>query len=247
MNFNTLSSNEKLGVYGAIAVIVGMLIASTGFFGFGLGTLALLAAIAMLIVIFLPQMSQGSTMPGSKGTLMLACGIIAAAVLVIALIGVLGYIGLFLGNINGIFFLIAVVGSLAMAWAGWQELQSEGGSMRFGGAGSPASGGVARNDASTVSTAPAAPPPSSTPPHATPPSTTPAASSWSDTSQPAAGSGGSGGGGSEGAPSSGSGMGSGGSSGMGSSAPASSGTGSEPGSEGGSSGQRDDEGPPRNP
>ena len=242
MNFNTLSSNEKLGVYGAIAVIVGMLIASTGLFGFGLGTLALLAAIAMLIVIFLPQMSQGSTLPGSKGTLMLACGIIAAAVLVIALIGVLGSIGLFLGNINGIFFLIAVVGSLAMAWSGWQELQSEGGSMRFGGTGSPASGGAPRSDTSTAPAAPAAPPPSSTPP-----SSTPAASSWSDTSQPAAGSGGSGGGGSEGAPSSGSGMGGGSPSGMGSSAPASPTAGSDMGSEGGPSGRRDDEGPPRSP
>jgi len=244
MNFNSLSSNEKLGLYGALAVIVGMLISSTGFFGFGLATLALLSAVAMLIVIFLPQMSGGSSLPGSKGTLMLATGIIAAAVLVITLIQVLGFIGLYLSNISGIFFLIAVVGSLAMAWAGWQELQSEGGSMRFGGTGSPASGGAPRSDASA---APAAPPPSSTPPAAPPPSSTPAASSWSDTSQPAAGSGGSGGGGSEGAPSSGSGMGGGSPSGMGSSAPASPTAGSDMGSDGGPSGRRDDEGPPRSP
>ena len=243
MNFNSLSSNEKLGLYGALAVIVGMLISSTGFFGFGLATLALLAAVAMLIVIFLPQMSGGSSLPASKGILMLACGIIAAAVLVITLIQVLEFIGLYLSDISGIFFLIAVIGSLAMAWAGWQVLQSERGSMRVGGTGAPASGGAPRSDASA---APAAPPLSSTPPAAPPPSSTPAASSWSDTSQPAAGSGRSAGGGSEGAPSSGSGMGGGSPSGMGSSAPASPTAGSM-GSEGGPSGRRDDEGPPRSP
>lgn len=132
MNFNSLSSNEKLAVYGSLAVIVGMLIGSGGFFGFGLGILALVAAIAMLVIVFLPQLSSGTSLPGSKGTLMFAAGIIAAAVLVITLIQFLSFIGAFLGSINGIFFLIAVVGSLVMAWAGWQELQTEGGSFRFG-------------------------------------------------------------------------------------------------------------------
>jgi hypothetical protein len=132
MNFNSLSSNEKLAVYGSLAVIVGMLIGSGGFFGFGLGILALVAAIAMLVIVFLPQLSSGTSLPGSKGTLMFAAGIIAAAVLVITLIQYISFIGAFLGSINGIFFLIAVVGSLVMAWAGWQELQTEGGSFRFG-------------------------------------------------------------------------------------------------------------------
>lgn len=132
MNFNSLTSNEKLAVYGSIAVILGILIASGGFFGFGLGFLALIAAIAMLVIVFLPQMSSGTSLPGSKGTLMFAAGIIAAAVLVITLIQFLGFIAAFLGSVNGIFFLIAVVGSLVMAWAGWSELQTEGGSFRFG-------------------------------------------------------------------------------------------------------------------
>ena len=135
MNFNSLSSNEKLAAYGSIAVILGILIASGGFFGFGLGFLALIAAIAMLVIIFLPQMSAGTSLPGSKGTLMFAAGIIAAAVLVITLIQFLDFIGAFLGSVNGIFFLIAVIGSLVMAWAGWSELQTEGGSFRFGSGG----------------------------------------------------------------------------------------------------------------
>ena len=156
MNFSILSSNEKLGVYGSIAVIVGILIASGGFFGFGLGLLALIAAIAMLVIIFLPQMSGTTSLPGSKGTLMFAAGIIAAAVLVITLIQFLGFIGSFLGSLNGIFFLIAVIGSLVMAWAGWGELQTEGGTFRFG------SGGTSGTTPITRSEPPPASPPAST-------------------------------------------------------------------------------------
>jgi hypothetical protein len=144
MNFSILSSNEKLAVYGSIAVIIGILIASGGFLGFGLGFLALIAAIAMLVIVFLPQMSGGTSLPGSKGTLMFAAGIIAAAVLVITLIQFLGFIGSFLGSLNGIFFLIAVVGSLVMAWAGWGELQTEGGTFRFGSGGTSGTTGTTR-------------------------------------------------------------------------------------------------------
>lgn len=168
MNFSSLSSNEKLGVYGSIAVIIGILIASGGFFGFGLGLLALVAAIAMLVIVFLPQMSPATSLPGSKGTLMFAAGIIAAAVLVITLIQFLGFIGSFLGSLNGIFFLIAVVGSLVMAWAGWGELQTEGGTFRFGSGGTSGTTGTTRtgpapssppaNTSGMVSTTP--PPPS---------------------------------------------------------------------------------------
>lgn len=145
MNFSSLSSNEKLGVYGSIAVIIGILIASGGLFGFGLGLLALIAAIAMLVIVFLPQMSPGTSLPGSKGTLMFAAGIIAAAVLVITLIQFIEFIGGFLGSVNGIFFLIAVVGSLVMAWAGWGELQTEGGTFRFGSGGTSGTTGTTRS------------------------------------------------------------------------------------------------------
>lgn len=243
MNFSSLSSNEKLAVYGSLAVIVGILIAG---FLVGLGTLALLAAIAMLVIVFLPQMSDGTRLPGSKGTLMLAAGIIAAAVLVITLIQYLPFLGSFLGSINGIFFLIAVIGSLVMAWAGWQELQGEGGSVRFGNEGSAGSTGAARTDASRS--------PASGTSAATP--TPPAASSWSGTPQSSSGAAGSmeSSGGSEGAPSSGGGMGSTSAQtgGMGSTGPASTSAGStsagstDMGSEGGAT-RRDDEGSPRNP
>ena len=132
MDFSKLGSNEKLAVYGSIAVIVGLIVASAGFFGFGLGTLALLAAIAMLVVVFLPQFSPGTSLPGSRGSLMLIIGGVAAVILVLTFLSFVSFIGALFGSLNGIMFLVALVGSVVMAWAGWQEFQAEGGKFQLG-------------------------------------------------------------------------------------------------------------------
>ncbi len=146
MNFSTLSSNEKLAVYGSVAVIIGGLI---GFYGVGL--LAVLAAIAMLAIVFLPQMSPSTNLPGSKGSLMLLAGGVAAVVLVLSVLAYSGILFAF-SSVSAILFLVAVVGGLLMAWAGWQEFQSEGGKFQLGSSG-----------------ASSAPPASSTPPASSPP------------------------------------------------------------------------------
>ncbi|HET7685678.1 MAG TPA: hypothetical protein VFM19_04680 [Candidatus Limnocylindria bacterium] len=150
MNFSSLSSNEKLAVYGSIAVIVGGLV---GFYGVGL--LAVLAAIAMLAIVFLPQMSPSTNLPGSKGSLMLLAGGVAAVVLVLSLLVYAGVLFAFAG-VGSILFLVAVVGGLVMGWAGWQEFQAEGGKFQLG------SGPAASS------------PPPSSPPPSTPPPAAPA-------------------------------------------------------------------------
>ena len=92
----------------------------------------------MLVVVFLPQFSTGTTLPGSKGSLMAALGILAAAGAVITALQWLGSLGL-IGSLNTIMFFVAVIGALVMAYAGWQELQSEGGKWVFGGTGAHSS------------------------------------------------------------------------------------------------------------
>lgn len=126
MDFSKLDQNERLAVFGAIAVFVAGLISSWG----GLLLLAILAAIGMAIVVFLPQLSPTTSLPGSKGSLMAALGFLAAGAALITLlqwISVLSFLGM-----NAIMFVVALVGALVMAWAGWQELQAEGGKWRFG-------------------------------------------------------------------------------------------------------------------
>ena len=137
MDLSKLSSNEKLAVYGSAAVVLAGLISSWG----GLLFLAILAAIGMVVVVFLPQLSASTTLPGTKGTLMAALGIVAAVAAVIAALPGLSLLGF--APLYTVMLLMAVVGAVVMAWAGWQELQAEGGKWQFGSSAPSASGSSA--------------------------------------------------------------------------------------------------------
>lgn len=135
MDFSKLDQNEKLAVYGAIVVFLAGLISTWG----GLLWLAILAAIGMAAVVILPQLAKGTSLPGSKGTLMAALGLVALGAGLIEVLRYLGYIGSTLGSLNTIAFIVAVIGAGVMAYAGWQELQKEGGTWEFGSRTAPAS------------------------------------------------------------------------------------------------------------
>lgn len=154
MDFSKLNANEKLAVYGAAAVIVGGLVG----YSYGLTVLAVLAAIALIGVVLLPQLSPGMNLPGSRGNLMLLTGGIAGAVLVLA---ALLYIGTIFTafNFRDLFFLIAVAGGLVAAWAGWREFQAEGGKFQIGtsAAGSAAPRAATADSAAPPAAAPAEP------------------------------------------------------------------------------------------
>ena len=122
MNWASLSQNEKLAVYGSIAAIIGGLLGGLSYFIW----LSVLAGIAMLVIVLLPMMSPGTTLPGARGTLMLIAGGVAAVFAVLALLMVLPNLGFWLGGyeflgtriggnpVGVLFFFIAVVGSLVM-------------------------------------------------------------------------------------------------------------------------------------
>lgn len=173
MNFSKLGPNEKLAAIGAIASIVGPILATYGF-GFGAGGLTLILALAMLAIVFLPQFSPGTQLPGSKGSLMVIVGGIAAASAALALLGSIGYLGYFGSNLLSVLgWLIGIGGGLLMGWAGWQEFQSEGGKLQLGSSGAAAPRPpVAPYQPPAASSAPppAAPPPirATTPPELEP-------------------------------------------------------------------------------
>ena len=125
MDFSKLSSNEKMASIGAVVAIVGGLFGGIG--GAGLG---LLAAILMLVIVFLPQFSPTTTLPGSKGSLMLLVGGGAGIGALLALIAILPYLGILGGYFLGL--LASIVGGLMMGWAGWKEFQAEGGKFQLG-------------------------------------------------------------------------------------------------------------------
>lgn len=155
MDFSKLSQNEKLAVYGSAALIIGGLVG----YSYGLTVLGMLAAIAMLAVVLLPQLSPGTALPGTRGSLMVAVGGLAGVAMVIALLQAITGVLLVNTNLGDIFFLVAVAGGLLMAWAGWQEFQSEGGRFQIGSGGPGATSAAAteRRGADATESAPAEP------------------------------------------------------------------------------------------
>lgn len=131
MNFSKLDSTDKLGVYGAVAVIVGAIVGGTVTY---LGWIAVVAAIGMLAVVFMPQLSPSTTLPGSKGSLMIICGGAAAVIMLLGLLTAIGWLGLYFTvlPVQAIFFLVAVAGGVVMGWVGWQAFQAEGGKFQIG-------------------------------------------------------------------------------------------------------------------
>ena len=153
MDVSKLGQNEKLAVYGAAALIIGGAIG----YSYGLTALGMLAAIAMLAVVFLPQFSSGISLPGSRGSLMLAVGGLAGVVMVLALLQAVAGVLFVNTNFRDLFFLVAVAGGVLMAWAGWQEFQSEGGKFQLGSSAPASAPAPAAPAAPARDAAPAAP------------------------------------------------------------------------------------------
>jgi hypothetical protein len=131
MDLSKLNSNEKIASLGAVIAIVG------GLMGFGgSGSFGFLGAILMLVIVFLPQFSPQTKLPGSKGSLMMIVGGVSALGAVLALLAILPALGL-LGAIGyGTTWLLGllavIVGGLLMGWGAWKEFQSEGGKFQIG-------------------------------------------------------------------------------------------------------------------
>jgi hypothetical protein len=129
MDLSKLSSNDKLAAIGAVLAIVGSVVS------FGAGPYGVLTGIAMLVILFLPQFSPSTKLPGTKGSLMLIVGGAAGIGALLTLLAWLPYLGLmgtyFIGGLLGI------VGGLLMGWASWREFQAEGGKFNLGMASGP--------------------------------------------------------------------------------------------------------------
>ena len=125
MDLSKLSSNDRLAAIGAVLAIIGAFLS----FGGG-GSFGILTGIVMLVIIFLPQFSPTTNLPGSKGSLMLIVGGVAGIGALLSLLAILPYLGLFGGYFIGL--LLAIAGGLLMGWASWKEFQAEGGKFNIG-------------------------------------------------------------------------------------------------------------------
>lgn len=149
MDLSKLNQNEKLALYGAIAVFLAGIISNWG----GLLFLSILAAVGVAVIVLLPQFSPKTSLPGSRGSLLAVLGLIAFGGAAIELLRYLGFTLETLGRFSTILFIVALIGAAVMAWAGWQELQREGGKWVLGGS------GATRTDAAAAPPATPAPEP----------------------------------------------------------------------------------------
>jgi hypothetical protein len=160
MDFSKLSSSEKTAAVAAVVVVLAGIISNWG----GLLWLSILAAAAVVVVILLPQLSSGTSLPGSRGSWLVALGAVAA---IGAVIEVLRYLGFFFNNLDDYrtwFFAISVVASLVLVWVGWQEFQAEGGKFNFGTSTDRTQSGTATSaSAAAAPSEPAPPPPPAAP------------------------------------------------------------------------------------
>ena len=135
----------------------------------------MLAGIALLVVLFLPQFSPQTSLPGSRGSLLVAIGGIGAVAAALAFLIFVVDIGFWFqfAAVRAIFLLIGVAGALLAGWIAWQEFQAEGGKFQMGagtgGAGtasppSASAGTAAGTSVPPASSAPAAPPDAAPPP-----------------------------------------------------------------------------------
>ena len=167
MDLSKLSANDKLALYGSIAVLIGGIASTWG----GSLWISVLASIGMLAVLFMPQLSPNMSLPGSKGSLMVILGGAAALFAVLSALTWLGYIGAFFGSVSTILFIVALVGALVMGWAGWKAFQAEGGKLDLRMPASMSSGAAS----TTTPPSAAAPTASTAPAPATPAASAPAA------------------------------------------------------------------------
>ena len=148
MDLSKLNSNEKMAALGAVLAIIGSLVS------FGAGPYGVLTGLAMLLIIFLPQFSPTTNLPGSKGSLMVVVGGAAGIGAVLTLLAWLPYLGIIGGYFIG--GLLGIVGGLLMGWGGWQEFQAEGGKFQLGAG--PSTGSPPASSDTPAAAAPPEPP-----------------------------------------------------------------------------------------
>jgi hypothetical protein len=209
-----LTATEKQ-IAGAAAVVVILSLYSLATAWGGLMFVPLLAGLAALVILFLPQIAPNTKAPGSKGSLLMVSGVLAALFWLLATLTWLGYITNNFVSFDVILFLIGFAAALYLGWLCWSAFQAEGGKFQFGntdmsGTAAGAAGAAAAPPAAPApaTPSPATPPPAeppatpppATPPPATPPPATPppAASADSGMAPPPSGDAGSGGSGGDG-------------------------------------------------
>jgi hypothetical protein len=162
--WNKLNPRERLTAWGALIVALSWIVSLAGY-GVSAGTISLLGAIAVLVVLYLKYSpNQSITWPAPIPTIVLGISGVVALLAAIDVLTSLRYLGLFGFGVGIVALILEAIGAALMVWGAWQEYSLT--------KPAPTSG-----SATSSSAPPAAAPPTPTTPTAPPPS----APSTSDT------------------------------------------------------------------
>ena len=125
MNFSALSQNDRLALGAAVVVVITALLSLSNDWGL-LMAVSLLAGLAVLAVVFQPQVAPAMKLPTSRGLALLALSALAVLATGLTAINWLGWILGHLVSFDTIQFLVGLVAALVMAWAGWGAYQADG-------------------------------------------------------------------------------------------------------------------------
>lgn len=153
MDFSELDRTEKTAAMASAVLVVAGLIAAGAYATYSMTWLAVIAAVGMLFVVLQPQIAAGVTLPGSRGSLMLLLGVAAGVIMVASLLVGLDFVFLRFG-LPDLAFLIALAAGATMAWAGWRQLQAEGGKLQLGATATGATARAPIDDAAIEASAP---------------------------------------------------------------------------------------------
>jgi hypothetical protein len=157
MNTSKLTAPERLALYGAVATLIGGTVAAASYpRHWGVTWLGAILGLAMLAIIFMPQISPTTKLPGNRGSLMLVVGVVAGLLMAIVFLTTFSFT--FEGfDLQSLLFLVGVAGALVMARAAWQAFQAGGGTFDIG-----------MSPHVSVPPVPMVPPPAEPPPAAAP-------------------------------------------------------------------------------
>ena len=123
MDWAKLSAADRRAFIAAAVVVVTGVTSVVDAWGLG-AVVGLLAGIAAIVVLVLPQLSPATKLPASKGQSLLVLGAVAAIGFGLAALTYLEYV-VKVTRIYSILFDIGLVAALALLYFGWLAYQGE--------------------------------------------------------------------------------------------------------------------------
>jgi hypothetical protein len=121
--WNKLNPRERLTAIGALIVALSWIVSLAGY-GVSAGTISLVGAIAVLVVLYLKYSpNQSVTWPAPIPTIVLSISGLVALLAAIDVLTSLRYLGLFGFGVGLVALILEAVGAALMAWGAWQEYQ----------------------------------------------------------------------------------------------------------------------------